>query len=88
MRESYPADIQLTSPILPVVGSTTTATVAGATRPITDVNIRDLKGSHPYMGDLLFTLTSPAGTEITLFDGATCAGEDGINVEFDDRAAK
>ena len=85
---AYPAAITGTSPILPVVGSTTTATVSNADPRFTDVNIRNLTGSHPYMGDLVFTMTSPAGTEITLFDGASCAGEDGIDVEFDDAAAK
>ena len=38
------------------------------------------------MGDLHVQAESPSGTEVTLFDGANCAGEDGINVEFDDRA--
>ena len=85
----YPASITGgTSPILPAVGSTTTARVTGAGGAITDINVRDLKGSHPYMGDLVFRLTSPAGTAITLFDGAACAGEDGIDVEFDDAAAE
>ena len=86
--EVYPADITAPSPILPLLGSTTTATVAGSGDPITDVNIRDLTGTHTYMGDLTFRLLSPSGTETTLFDGASCAGEDGIDVEFDDSAAK
>ncbi len=84
----YPAEFQNPSLILPVLGSTTTANVSGATRPISDVNIRDLKGSHTFMGDLNFSLTSPAGTAIELFDGANCAGEDGIDIEFDDGAAR
>jgi Zn-dependent metalloprotease/subtilisin-like proprotein convertase family protein len=86
--ELYPADIATPSPILPLLGSTTTATVSGAEGTISDVNIRDLKGSHTYMGDLVFRLASPGGTAITLFDGASCAGEDGIDVEFDDAAAR
>ena len=86
--ESYPASITVTSPILPLVGSTTTATVSGSNAPIEDVNIRNLTGRHTYMGDLLFKLMSPSGTEITLFDGASCTGEDGIDVEFDDGAAR
>ncbi|MGH8241943.1 MAG: M4 family metallopeptidase [Steroidobacteraceae bacterium] len=83
----YPANMPIPSPILSLVGSTTTATVSGESSPVTDVNIRNLKGTHPYMGDLAFKLLSPAGTEITLFDGASCAGEDGIDAEFDDGAA-
>jgi len=86
--EAYPAEIAGPSLILPVVGSETTATVSGASKPVTDVNIRDLTGEHSFMGDLNFKLKSPAGTEITLFDGANCTGEDGIDIEFDDGAAR
>jgi len=86
--ELYPADIATPSPILPVLGSTTTATVSGAEGTVSDVNIRNLTGSHTFMGDLVFRLASPGGTAITLFDGARCSGEDGIDVEFDDRAAR
>lgn len=85
---AYPADIPpLGSPIVSLVGSTTTATVSGETGPVTDLNIRDLTGSHTWMGDLTFELQSPGGTAITLFEGSACGGEDGINVEFDDDAA-
>jgi subtilisin-like proprotein convertase family protein len=84
----YPANMPVPSPILSLVGSTTTATVSGAANPLTDINVRNLKGAHPYMGDLTFTLLSPTGTEITLFDGASCTGEDGIDAEFDDAAAR
>ncbi len=69
------------------LSSVTTATVSGETEAITDVNIRNLSGSHTYMGDLTFELESPEGTSITLFDGDVCGSEDGINVEFDDDAA-
>ncbi|MGH8224033.1 MAG: M4 family metallopeptidase [Woeseiaceae bacterium] len=85
---AYPADIPVPSPIISLIGSTTTATVSDATNPVTDVNIRNLTGSHSFMGDLAFLLRSPTGTEITLFDGANCAGENGIDAEFDDGAAK
>ncbi len=84
---NYPANIPVTSPILSLVGSTTTATVSGEMSPVEDINVRNLKGFHTYMGDLTFKLRSPAGTSITLFDGAACAGEDGIDAEFDDAAA-
>lgn len=86
---TYPADLPpvVGSPIVSLVGSTTTATVSGEEGPVTDLNIRDLTGSHTFMGDLNFSLRSPSGTAITLFDGSNCAGEDGINVEFDDDAA-
>jgi subtilisin-like proprotein convertase family protein len=38
------------------------------------------------MGDLTFSLESPSGTAIRLFDGAACGAEPGIDVEFDDAA--
>ncbi len=86
--KTYPADVTFPdNQIVSLIGSTTTATVGDATHPVTDVNIRKLKGSHSYMGDLTFTLASPAGTSITLFDGASCTSQDGIDVEFDDSAA-
>lgn len=85
----YPADILplVGSPIVSLVGSTTTATVSGEQNLITDLNIRELTGLHTYMGDLKFTLRSPEGKSVTLFDGKTCAGEDGIDIEFDDDAS-
>ncbi len=85
----YPAEGFLPvvgSPIVSLVGSTTTATVDGESEAISDVSVRDLTGAHTYMGDLTFELTSPAGTTITLFDGSNCSSEDGIDVEFDDDA--
>ena len=84
---AYPADILVASPISNLLASVTTATVSGAAGPVEDVNIRNLEGLHTWMGDLTFTLQSPSGTTITLFDGASCAGQDGISAEFDDAAA-
>lgn len=51
------------------VPSMTKVTVSGETEDFivnpTDVNIRALKGSHPYMGDLIFDLVGPGGTAPT-----------------------
>ena len=74
------------SPIVSLAGSITTAEVSGEDDAISDVNIINLTGSHTYMGDLTFELESPAGTTITLFDGASCAEQQGIDVNFDDQA--
>ncbi len=84
---SYPADTLLGTVITGGVPSISSASVSGETAAIEDVNVRNLHGSHTYMGDLTFKLESPAGTEITLFDGAACGAEAGINAEFDDDAA-
>ena len=60
---------------------------------VNDVNITSLMISHPYVGDLSATLTSPTGTVVNLFDGPGipasnwgCNGDD-IDASFDDAAA-
>ncbi|MFT3678699.1 MAG: M12 family metallo-peptidase [Ferruginibacter sp.] len=55
---------------------------------ITDVNIVGLRGNHAFFSDLGFTLTSPAGTTINLFD-AICFPEANVNfnINLDDQAA-
>ena len=55
--------------------------------PITDVNV-SLDVTHTYVGDLIITLVSPAGTVLTLGNlpgGGSCAGND-LAVTFDDAA--
>ena len=52
---------------------------------ITDVNVLSLIGTQPDMGGLSVTLTSPAGTEVTLFD-ALCAGTADFDMQMDDAA--
>lgn len=92
MCTSYPADVDaINGTIVSILApSVTYANVSGA-GSISDgarVNIRDLDGNHTYMGDLTFELESPAGTSITLFDGAACAGDDwAAAVDFDDTAS-
>ena len=75
-----------------VASFTSTIIIAGA-GTITDVNVAQLDISHPWVGDLSATLTSPTGTVVQLFDGPGipastygCAGDD-IDVQFDDVAA-
>lgn len=55
---------------------------------VADVNV-SINITHPWVGDLTATLTSPAGTTITLFDRAgtsSCSGDD-LAVTFDDQAS-
>jgi len=52
---------------------------------ISDVNIIDLQGTYPDMGDLSFALTSPEGTIITLLAGQ-CPVEADFDVSLDDEA--
>lgn len=52
---------------------------------IQDVNVIDLSGTHTYMSDLTFTLSSPTGTTVTLFDGI-CGSNNNFNMDLDDEA--
>jgi subtilisin-like proprotein convertase family protein len=63
----------------PTVTSTITIPAGGT---ITDVNVLNLVGTHTYLSDLNVTLTSPAGTTITLFNGI-CTSLDNFNMNFD-----
>ncbi|HLP57108.1 MAG TPA: zinc-dependent metalloprotease family protein [Fluviicola sp.] len=53
---------------------------------INDLNVVNLVGTHTYIEDLTFTLTSPQGTSVTLF-GGICTDNNNFNVELDDEAA-
>ncbi len=60
---------------------------------IADVNVSNLDVLHTYTGDLTFTLTSPSGTVITLFDqpgvpsSTYGCSQDNLLLSFDDDAA-
>jgi uncharacterized repeat protein (TIGR01451 family) len=86
------AGLPLTIPDNLPAGATSVATVAGMTGPITSLQVR-IGATHTWVGDLIFTLTSPGGTTITLLDRpgvpATtfgCNNED-VAVTFQDGAA-
>jgi len=51
---------------------------------ITDLNV-DLNINHTWVGDLVITLESPAGTVITILDPGTCSGDD-VVILLDDEA--
>ncbi|MGV6850594.1 MAG: proprotein convertase P-domain-containing protein [bacterium] len=53
---------------------------------LSDVNVSNLVGTHTYMSDLTFTLTSPQGTTVTLMSGS-CGSNDNFDIDFDDEAA-
>lgn len=52
---------------------------------INDVNVVGLVGTHTYINDLSFQLTSPNGTSISLFT-KICNNENDFNLNFDDDA--
>lgn len=53
---------------------------------IKDVNVLNLNGTHLWISDIIVTLRSPAGTEVTLFS-EICGDEDDFDLNLDDEAA-
>ncbi|MGB0931590.1 MAG: proprotein convertase P-domain-containing protein, partial [Chitinophagales bacterium] len=53
---------------------------------ISDIDVVGLRGTHSFVGDLEFTLISPAGTEVVLIAGQ-CGGNANFDVGFNDDAA-
>ena len=55
---------------------------------ISDVNIKNLNGTHEWIGALIFTLQSPLGTTVTLINRAcNVNGGTDFNISLDDEAA-
>jgi len=67
----------------PTVTSTLTISDAGA---ITDVNVGNLDITHTWTADVVVSLTSPAGTTITIVD-QVCGQQDDIDLNLDDEAS-
>ncbi|MEW5989131.1 MAG: proprotein convertase P-domain-containing protein [Chloroflexota bacterium] len=53
---------------------------------IVDVNVLDLNGTHTWINDLDFNLTSPAGTEVQIM-AQSCSSQDNFDLNLDDEAA-
>ncbi len=62
----------------PTITSTLNVTQSGI---ITNVNVLNLIGTHTWVSDLNFSLTSPQGTTVTLF-GGICGNQDNFNLNF------
>ena len=61
---------------------------AGLGVVITDLNVVGLVGSHTYVSDLTFTLKSPAGTVVTLFNNLCGQNQyQDFNLNLDDQSA-
>jgi subtilisin-like proprotein convertase family protein len=66
---------------------TATSTINIATAgTITDVNVKNLAGTHTFVGDLTFTLMSPQGTSVTLIANR-CGDVENFSITLDDEAA-
>jgi len=66
----------------PTITSTLEVNFPGS---IEDVNVVGLSGTHTWVEDLTFELTSPAGTTIVLVD-QICGDLDDFDINFDDDA--
>lgn len=66
----------------PTITSTINVPVSGT---ISDLNIKNLMGTHTYIADLTFSLTSPQGTTVTLIN-SRCGNLDDFNINLDDEA--
>ena len=52
---------------------------------VTDVNVVDLQGTHTYMNDLTFTLTSPSGSTVEIIE-RRCGSTNDFSLSLDDAA--
>jgi subtilisin-like proprotein convertase family protein len=79
------ADVPKTIPSsgTPTVYSTLNISGSGA---ISDLNVKNLKGTHTWINDLSFTLQSPAGTQVEIMS-RSCGSQDNFDLNLDDEAA-
>ncbi|MBI3237893.1 MAG: proprotein convertase P-domain-containing protein [Flavobacteriia bacterium] len=64
----------------------TSTLVIPTSATINDLNVVNLTGTHTYIEDLSFTITSPQGTTVTLF-GGICTNNNDFDIVMDDEAA-
>ncbi len=76
------------SQVISTIGTpTVTSTVnVSTTGSLVDINIVNLTGTHSYVSDLTFTLTSPSNTSVQFISGI-CTSSDNFNLNIDDAGA-
>jgi len=67
------------------LGTATSTLQVAQNVTLSDVNVR-VEITHTYVGDLVVSLRSPAGTSVTLLNRPTC-GDNDMNVTFDDSSS-
>ncbi len=74
--------------IIPASGTPTVTSTINITQSgiISNLDVLNLIGTHTWVSDLFFTLTSPQGTVVNLF-GGICGSMDNFNLNFSDNAA-
>ena len=78
--------INVPLPIPDVTTITSTTNVSGVSGPITDLNVQ-LNITHTFDSDLVITLISPTGTQVTLASHDGRSGHNFTNTIFDDQAS-
>lgn len=86
---AFVQEVDLTASDLPVniVDQSTVTSVINVTQDVTiaEVMVENLNITHSFVSDLTITLTSPAGTVVTLFE-QECGSAQDLVVSFDDGA--
>jgi subtilisin-like proprotein convertase family protein len=83
---SFPSGtINLPVPDNNITGVNSNLAVSGAVGGIVDLDVT-INLTHTWIGDMVITLTSPAGTKITLFNQRGSSGDNLTNTVFDDQA--
>lgn len=75
---------------IPTTAATVTSTLTiAANGTINDLNVSNLSGTHTWVNDLTVKLTSPAGTQVTLWANicSPTSAVPGFDLKFDDEAA-
>ncbi len=83
-QEYISTNIPLTIPTNP--GTISSSIVISNSGSIESVKVKNIRGTHTYIKDLIFTLESPSGTRVTLLN-SICGSEDDFNISFNDFAS-
>ena len=94
LAQSFPSsDPPIAIPDNDPAGASSTIAVSGGPGTVTDLNV-GLDVAHTWAGDLIFTVTSPAGTSVTIYDrpgvpatgSVGCSGNDPVVIADDEGA--
>ncbi len=72
---------------IPRSGSATSNLTISGSDAIKDLNVFNITGDHAAIGDISFSLRSPANTEVTIMAQQTCSGSANFDLNLDDEAA-
>jgi len=79
-------NVPLPIPATGTSGVTTSVLNIAAPGNVIDLDVA-MNGTHTWMGDLDFNLTSPGGTTVAIMDTGACGSSDNFDLTLDDAAA-